>query len=137
MHPDPDPDPAFQLNPDTDPVRIQGFEEKKLKEVQAIEEDFSPQKKTSSTSKNEIYELFSIFVGYFCPPLNPNTIRNCQTVKTKKMSALPFQEMDTNFRKFLPLQTTSRSNKLSLVQPHHPFPPPPPQVLSCVRSWNF
>ena len=52
MHPDPDPDPAFQLNPDTDPVRIQGFEEKKLKEVQAIEEDFSPQKKTSSTSKN-------------------------------------------------------------------------------------
>jgi hypothetical protein len=47
VHPDPDPDPAFQVNPDpdTDPIRIQGFEEKKLKEVQAIEEDFSTQRK--------------------------------------------------------------------------------------------
>jgi hypothetical protein len=28
----------------------------------------SPQKKTSSTSKNEIYELSPIFCGHFCPP---------------------------------------------------------------------
>jgi hypothetical protein len=27
-----------------------------------------PQKRTSSTSKNEIYKLFSMFVGDFCPP---------------------------------------------------------------------
>ncbi len=31
-------------------------------------ETFSPQKRTSSTSKHEIYEIFSIFVGQFCPP---------------------------------------------------------------------
>jgi hypothetical protein len=34
-----------------------------LQGVQAKEEAFSPQKRTSSTSKNEIHELFSTFVG--------------------------------------------------------------------------
>ncbi len=29
---------------------------------------FNTQKRTSSTSKNEIYYLFSVFVGHFCPP---------------------------------------------------------------------
>jgi hypothetical protein len=38
-----------------------------LSYVQATEESFSPQKRTSSTSKNEIYELFSIFGGHFYP----------------------------------------------------------------------
>jgi hypothetical protein len=36
-----------------------------IKDVQATGEAFSPQKKTSSTSKNEIYQLFSIFGGHF------------------------------------------------------------------------
>ncbi len=67
-----DPDPAFQGNPDPDPdpIQIQDFEDQKLKKkikmkifynqklqftyAQATEEDFSPQKGTSSTSKNEI-----------------------------------------------------------------------------------
>jgi hypothetical protein len=39
-----------------------------LKGVQAKEEAFSPQQRTSSTSKNEIHELFSTFVGQLCPP---------------------------------------------------------------------
>jgi hypothetical protein len=37
-------------------------------DLQAAEEAFSLQKKTSSTSKHEISEFFSIFVGHFCPP---------------------------------------------------------------------
>jgi hypothetical protein len=36
-----------------------------IKDVQATEEAFSPQKRTSSTSQHEI---FSIFVGQFCSP---------------------------------------------------------------------
>ncbi len=35
--------------------------------VQSTEEAFSPQKRTSSTSKNEIYQFFSMFVGHFVP----------------------------------------------------------------------
>jgi hypothetical protein len=36
-----------------------------LKDVQATGNAFNPQKRTSSTSKNEIYYLFLIFVGHF------------------------------------------------------------------------
>jgi hypothetical protein len=36
-------------------------------DVQAIGEAFSPQKRTNNTSKNLISQLFSIFMGYFCP----------------------------------------------------------------------
>jgi hypothetical protein len=69
-----DPDPAFQVNPypDTDPIRIQGFDDPKLKRekiqmkkifdqklqfayVQARGDAFSPQKRTFSTSEKEIY----------------------------------------------------------------------------------
>jgi hypothetical protein len=35
--------------------------------VHAAREAFSPQKKTSSTSKQEISSFLSIFVGHFCP----------------------------------------------------------------------
>jgi hypothetical protein len=45
-----------------------------LKDVQATGEAFSPQKRTSSTSKDEIYLLFYIFVGHFCP-LDPDPDR--------------------------------------------------------------
>ncbi len=31
FNPDTDPDPAYQVNPDPDPIRIQGFDEQKLK----------------------------------------------------------------------------------------------------------
>jgi hypothetical protein len=45
--------------------------------VQATGEAFSPQKRTSSTKKNDIYQHFSMFVGHFRPPgyrdpLNPD-----------------------------------------------------------------
>jgi hypothetical protein len=59
------------LDLDPDPIRIQGFDDQKLKkkiqtkrfidqklqftDVQATREDYSPQKGTFSTSKNEIY----------------------------------------------------------------------------------
>ncbi len=79
MDPDslnPDPDTAFQVNQDQDtdpdPIRIHGFDDKKLKKkityVQATVEAFSPQKRTSSTSKYEILLIFLCFVGHFCPP---------------------------------------------------------------------
>jgi hypothetical protein len=58
-------DPAFQVNSDLDPIRIQGYDDQKLKkkktdekifdqklqftDVQDTGEDISPQKKTSST----------------------------------------------------------------------------------------
>ncbi len=38
-----------------------------LRAVKATGEVFSLQKRTSSTSKGEIYQLFSIFLGHFCP----------------------------------------------------------------------
>ncbi len=39
-----------------------------MKDAQATGEAFSPQKRTSSTTKHENSVLFSIFVGHFCPP---------------------------------------------------------------------
>jgi hypothetical protein len=39
-----------------------------MKDTQATGEAFSPQKRTSSTSKHENSVLFSIFAGQFCPP---------------------------------------------------------------------
>jgi hypothetical protein len=39
-----------------------------IKDAQATGEAFSPQKRTSSTSKHENSVLFSIFVSHFCPP---------------------------------------------------------------------
>jgi hypothetical protein len=76
---------------DPDPIRIQGFDDQKLgkklklkkksdffifgsklqytyltlgllKEIQATGEAFSPQKRTSSTSKHEIYYIFSLYI---------------------------------------------------------------------------
>jgi hypothetical protein len=38
-----------------------------MKDNHATGEAFSPQMRTSSTSKHEIYSLCSIFVGHFCP----------------------------------------------------------------------
>jgi hypothetical protein len=69
------PDPDQETGPDPDPIRIRGFNDQKLKKkiqqkifsifffyqklqftyVQATGEAFSPQKRTSSTSKNVIY----------------------------------------------------------------------------------
>ncbi len=92
-----DPDPAFQGNPDPDTdsgfwwpkirkIVLDFFFISKiaiylspglLKNVQSTGQAFSPQKRTYSTSKNEIYLLFSLFVGYcgsFCPP-GSETIR--------------------------------------------------------------
>jgi hypothetical protein len=66
-----DPDPNPDTDSDLDPIRIQGYDDQKLKkkktdekifdqklqftDVQATREDYSPQKGTFSTSKNEIY----------------------------------------------------------------------------------
>ncbi len=38
-----------------------------LHDVQLTKEAFSSQKRTSSTSKHEIFEFFSNFLGLFCP----------------------------------------------------------------------
>jgi len=47
-----------------------------INDVQATGEAFSPQKRTWSTSKNEIYELFSMFLGHFLSSLIRIRIRN-------------------------------------------------------------
>jgi hypothetical protein len=39
-----------------------------IKDVQATGEAFCPQKRTSSTSKNENALIFYLFLGNFCPP---------------------------------------------------------------------
>ncbi len=39
-----------------------------LKDVQVTEEAFSSQKRPSNTSKHELLNKFSTFVGHFCPP---------------------------------------------------------------------
>jgi hypothetical protein len=79
-----DPDSAFKGSSDPDPIRIQGFDDQKQKKkntaenfsflffssklqftyFQATEEAFSPQKRTSSTSK----KMKKMFGGLFCPP---------------------------------------------------------------------
>jgi hypothetical protein len=85
----PDPDPAFQVNPDPGFSRPKNEEKIHLKifiyifllsklqftypyafikDVQVTGETFIPQKRTSITSKEEIYSLFSIFLGHFFPP---------------------------------------------------------------------
>jgi hypothetical protein len=45
------------------------------KAVQETGEAFSSQKRTSSTSKDEIYKLFTIFLGPFCPPGSGSELR--------------------------------------------------------------
>jgi hypothetical protein len=81
MNPDTDPDPAFQVNPD--PIGIHFMTKNKRNKiqqkilyffdqtlqftfVQATGEALS-QKRTSNTLKNEIYQLFSMFVCHFGP----------------------------------------------------------------------
>ncbi len=92
---DTDPDPAFQAKygTDPDPIQIQSFDDQKqkkilswifflksktaifsypwasIKGIQVTEKAFSPQNRTSSTSKQmKFLNFFSTFVGYFCPP---------------------------------------------------------------------
>jgi hypothetical protein len=95
----PDPDPAFEVNsdtnPDMDPIRIQGFDEEKMeenffffyqnlpftypkasiKDMKATGEAFSPQKRTSQRFKKLNALTFSIFVSHFCPPRSVLRIR--------------------------------------------------------------
>ncbi len=47
----------------------------KQKDVQATGEAFSHQKRTSSTLKDEIYQLFYIFLGHFCPLRSASGLR--------------------------------------------------------------
>ncbi len=56
---------------------LQFFLNPKLRftQVQATGEAFSPQKRTSSTKKNEIYWLFPMFVCHFCPPGSGSRLR--------------------------------------------------------------
>jgi hypothetical protein len=75
-----DPDPSFFLNVDPDPVPNPGFwwpkigKKLQMKKIffvnivaQAAGEAFSPQKRTSSTSKHENSLLFFFICGSFLP----------------------------------------------------------------------
>jgi hypothetical protein len=64
-----------------------------MKDVQATGEAFNPQKRTSSTSKHDIFKtifLVSIFVGHFCPLGIPNHIPNAIRIQPTKTSADPY-----------------------------------------------
>ncbi len=76
-----DPDPAFQVNPDPDtgPVRIQSFDDQKLKKDKNTDGKFvwskiaiylcpSYRGRILVLAHKVIYLLFSVFVGHFCPP---------------------------------------------------------------------
>ncbi len=71
--PNPDRIQHFRLNtnPDLQLKKIIIFDQKLQPipriDFQAIGEAFSPQKRTSSTSNHEMSDLFSIFMGHFCP----------------------------------------------------------------------
>ncbi len=83
MDPDllsPNPDPAFQVNPDPDPIwiRIQDFDDQKLREkkiftypkasiknVQTTEEAFSPQMRTSELQKIKCINFFLFLLVMF------------------------------------------------------------------------
>jgi hypothetical protein len=97
FHPDPDPalKAEYRSGSNTDPIRIQGFNDQKLKKitakkklnffgiknynlgtypeasiknVQVTEEAFNSQKRPYNTSKHNFVKSFSTFLGHFCPP---------------------------------------------------------------------
>jgi hypothetical protein len=66
-----DPDPAFQVNPDPDPIRIQGFDDQKLEKKYSrkfLKIFFGQKLQATRHSKEIIQHIFSMFVGHFCPP---------------------------------------------------------------------
>jgi hypothetical protein len=83
LNQDMNPDPAFQVNPNPDPIQIQGFDEQNLKRKKIQQkcilfikscnlsqsyrtgEAFCPQKR--------IYQFFSMFFGHFCTPGSGST----------------------------------------------------------------
>jgi hypothetical protein len=72
----PDPDPAFQVNPDQESIRIQGFDEQKLKKKKLEQKLFSYplasiKGRTSSTSKHEFVN-FSLFLWVIFAFLDPD-----------------------------------------------------------------
>jgi hypothetical protein len=72
-----------------------------IKDSQATGEAFSPQKRTSSNSKDENSVLFSIFWGNFCPPGSGSGSAICmriririQQLKLMRIHADPDPDMD-------------------------------------------
>jgi hypothetical protein len=61
-----------------------------INNVQATKEAFSPKKRTSSTSKHEISELFSICVGHFYPSGSGSGFRNTDQCKTDDLSNINY-----------------------------------------------
>jgi hypothetical protein len=64
------PDPGFDDQKLKKKIERKNFFDQKLQftyYVQDTGEAFSPQRRTYSTSNNEIYQLFSMLVGHFCP----------------------------------------------------------------------
>ncbi len=88
-----DQDPAFQVNPDSDPIRIRSFDDQaKIEEINIAEISFLikncsfliPRVKERPSYRRSSHPAlikikfinFSIFVGYFCPWIR---IRNSDT----------------------------------------------------------
>jgi hypothetical protein len=57
-------------------------------DAQATGETFSPQKRTSSTSKDENSDLFSIFLGHFCPPGSGSGSAICMRIRIQQLKLM-------------------------------------------------
>ncbi len=72
-----------------------------IKDSQATGEAFSPQKRTSSTSKDENSVLFSIFWGQFCPPGSGSAIFYADPDPTAQINADPDPDTDPDPKPWL------------------------------------
>ncbi len=61
LNPDPDTEPAFQMNPD--PIRIQGFDDQNIKKLQ--EKPSALKREHPELKKMKFINFFSTFVGLF------------------------------------------------------------------------
>jgi hypothetical protein len=59
-----------------------------MKNAQATGETYSPQKRTSSTSKDENSVLFSIFLGHFCPPGSGSGSAICMRIRIQQLKLM-------------------------------------------------
>jgi hypothetical protein len=59
-----------------------------IKDSQATGEAFSPQKRTSSTSKDENSVLFLIFWGRFCPPGSGSGSAICMRIRIQQLKLM-------------------------------------------------
>ncbi len=99
----PDPDPRFddlklekiyswKFNFDfLDQKLLFTYPQASIKDTQATGEAFSPQKRTSSTSKHKNSVHFSIYMGHFCPPVVSSRQSDSNADRIRVFSSMIFK----------------------------------------------